>query len=49
MLVSIDTKLVNKQAVVDAKLVQFYERAYACVPGCECINITIEYEQLIQW
>jgi len=49
MLVTIDTKLVNKKAIVDTKLVEFYELAYDCEPGCLCDNIYIEYEQIIKW
>lgn len=49
MLVTIDSKIVTKKATVDLRLEEFYEEAYDCVPGCECDNISIEYDQLIQW
>ena len=49
MLVTIDAKITSKKASVDIRLVEFYEEAYDCVPGCECENIYIEYDQLIKW
>ena len=41
--------LVAKRAVVDKRLVEFYEEAYDCAPGCHCEQIMIEYNQVLKW
>ena len=49
MLVSIDTKIRQTELRVREELVEFYQRAYECAPGCHCDNIMIEYDQVIIW
>jgi len=49
MLVSIDTKIRQTELRVREELVEFYQRAYECAPGCHCDNIMIEYDQVIEW
>lgn len=49
MFVSIKEKLSSRKALVDARLVEFYEEAYKCEPGCTCDNIYLEYDQILAW
>jgi len=45
----INTKLINGRATTRSNLIEFYEKAYECDPGCTCDNINLEYDQLIAW
>merc|ERR1712127_232780 len=49
MITEIDSKLTNKRAVVNKKLVGHYQDAYDCEAGCTCENISVEYDQIIGW
>jgi len=44
MLVGIDTKLISAKARINAQVVSYYQDAYKCDPGCECENISLEYD-----
>jgi len=44
MLVNIDNKLVGAKARINAQVVSYYQDAYKCEPGCECDNISKEYD-----
>lgn len=49
MITEIDSKLTTKKEVVNKKLVEHYQDAYDCEAGCTCENISIEYDQIIEW
>jgi len=49
MITEIDSKLTTKKEVVNKKLVEHYQDAYDCEPGCTCENISVEYDQIIEW
>ena len=49
MFIAIKSKLDSRKIAVDARLVEFYEAAYDCEPGCTCDNIHLEYDQILRW
>ena len=49
MFIDIQSKFESRRIAVDARLVEFYEEAYECEPGCTCDNIHLEYDQILRW